>query len=107
MESRACEMNMNMAKKQKVVITISRQSFFGKLPDEMVLTILAYGEMEDIQNTRVWQSKDVQYCTKTRSNWEASFNNNLDNLKWIYDFTGDTTFTRKIDGSNGVSQLHR
>ena len=70
-----------------------QKSLFGKLPDEMVLTILSYGEMEDIHNTRVWQSRKVQYYTKTRYNWKAAANNNIDNLKWIYDFIGDTNFT--------------
>ena len=89
------KMKSRMTKKQKVEITIS--SLFGELPDEMVLTILSYGEMDDIQSSRVWQSKKVQHWTDTRSNWEASVNNNLDNLKWIYDFIGDTDFTRKSD----------
>ena len=90
-------MNMGMNKKQKVQSSsTTRQSLFGKLPDEMVLTILAYGEMEDIESTRVWQSKKVQHCTHSRSNFEASYNNNFDNLKWIYDFIGDTDFTHKI-----------
>ena len=80
-------------KKQKIESCISRQSLFGKLPDEMVLTILSYGEMVDIQSTRIWQSKEVQHCTKTISNFEASKNNNLDNLKWIYGFIGDTELT--------------
>ena len=62
-ESRACEMNIKMS--QKVERNIAGQSFFGKLPDEMVLTILSYGEMEDIKNTRLWQSKKVQYWTET------------------------------------------
>ena len=64
---------MQMNKKQKVEITILRQSLFGKLTDEMVLIILYYGVMEDIQNTRVWQSKKVQHCTETRSNSVASY----------------------------------
>ena len=39
-----------MVKKQKMYqVFISKQSSFGKLSDETVLTILAYGgEMEDI-----------------------------------------------------------
>ena len=86
-------------------ITISRQSLFGRLPDEMVVTILFYGEMEDIQSTRVWQSKLVKRCTKTRSNWKDSINNHLDNLKWIYDFIGDTNFTKKIERGPCI-QLH-
>ena len=36
--------------------------------------------------------KKVQHCTKTRSNYIPSYNSNVDNLKWIYDFIGDTNF---------------
>ena len=82
-------MKSRMTKKQKVEITIS--SLFGELPDEMVLTILSYGEMNDIQNTRIWQSKKVK----------ASENNNLDNLKWIYECIGDTNFTKSLDKMDG------
>ena len=86
---------MEMTKRQKVE-SMSRQSLFRDLPDEMVLNILSYGKMEDIQNTRVWQSKKVQRCTETISNIKASCNNNLDNLKWIYGFIGDTDFTGNL-----------
>ena len=65
-------------------------SVFDNLPDEMVLTILSYSAMEDIQSTRVWQSKTVQNCTTTRVTWEASQEDNLDTMKWIYEFIGDT-----------------
>ena len=67
----------------------------------MVLTVLSYGEMEDIQNTRVWQSKKVQHCTETRSNWKASGNNNMVHLRWIHGFIGDTSNNRQ----KGVSKL--
>ena len=98
---RACKMNIKTTKRQKVDMTISRQSLLSKLPDEMFLTILSYGEMEDIQNTRVWQSRRVQHWTETKSIWEASKNNNFDNLKWIYAFIGDTNFTHTLEDSNG------
>ena len=88
-------MNMEMSKKQKVESTTMR-SLFSKLPDEMVLTILSYGTMEDITSTRVWQSKKVQHFTETITNYEASENNNLDNLKWIYGFIGYTDLTFKV-----------
>ena len=69
---------------------MSRCLLFDKLPDEMVLTILSYGDMEDIQSTRGQQSKNVKHCTETRSKLEAARNNNLDNLKWIYGYIGNT-----------------
>ena len=81
---------------------MSRQSLFGQLPDDMVLTILSYGEMEDIQNTRIWQSKKVQHWTETRSNFEASKLNNFENLKWIYGFIGDMSFTQKSEITDSV-----
>ena len=88
-----------MTKKQKVRRSISRHVslLFGNLPDEMVLTILAYGEIKDIQSTRVWQSKKVQQYTQTRSHWEASVQNNFDNMKWIYDFIGNTDLTHNLE----------
>ena len=77
-ESKALEMNIiKRNKRQKVQNNRLRQLLFGRLPDEMVLTILSYGEMEDIQSTRIWQSKKVQHCTETRSNWKASIMNPL------------------------------
>ena len=39
---------------------------FEGFPDEIVLVILSYGTMKDIQSTRVWQSKDVKHRTGTR-----------------------------------------
>ena len=91
-KSKALEMESGKDKRQKVQDVMSIRSLFDKLPDEMVLTILSYGEMEDIQSTRGWQSKNVQHCTETRTKIEAAKKNNLDNLKWIYDYIGDTEF---------------
>ena len=48
--------------------------------------------MEDIQSTRGWQSKNVQHCTETKTKLKAGEDDNLDNLKWIYDYIGDTEF---------------
>ena len=96
----------NGAKRQKVQSSISRQSLFGKLPDEMVLTVLSYGEIKDIKRTRVWQSKKVQHCTETRSNFKASENNNLENLKWIYGFIGDTDFTDQVSYQAGIVKFN-
>ena len=84
-----------MNKKQKVQITISRQS------------ILPYGEVEDMQSTRLWQSRKVQHWTKTRSNWKASIMNNLDSLKWIYDYIGDTDFTNKVEESDTIVGVNK
>ena len=71
---------------------MSIRSLFDKLPDEMVLTILSYGEMEDIESTRDWQSKNVQQCTETTLKIKAAKDDNLDNLKWIHGYIGDIEF---------------
>ena len=47
---------------------------------------------EDIQSTRGWQSKKAQHCTETIKKLKAAEDNNLDNLKWIYDYIGDIEF---------------
>ena len=90
--NKSLEMKSGKENKQKVQSIIQRRSLFDKLPDEMVLTILSYNDMEDIESTRGWQSKKVQHCTETRTKIEAAKKNNLDNLKWIYDYIGDTEF---------------
>ena len=81
-----------MQKRQKVQNVMPIRSLFDKLPVEMVLTILSYNDMEDIQSTRGWQSKKVQHCTETRTKIEAAKNKNLDNLKWIHGYIGDIEF---------------
>ena len=90
--NKSLEMKSGKENKQKVQSIIQRRSLFDKLPDEMVLTILSYNDMEDIESTRGWQSKKVQHYTETRSKMEAAKKDNLDNLKWIYEFIGDTDF---------------
>ena len=92
------EMENGKKKRQKVQENMAIRSLFDNLPDEMVLTILSYGEMVDIQNTRGWQSKNVQHCTETIWTWVAAENNNLDNLKWIYGYIGKIEF--KTDESD-------
>ena len=58
----------------------------------MVLSILSYGTIEDIQNTRIWQTEKVKECTTTRSKLEAAKNDNLDTMKWIQEYIGDIEF---------------
>ena len=83
----------DLEKKQKVQHVMKQELLlFGKLPDEMVVNILSYGTIEDIQNTRVNQTEKVKECTKTRSKLEAAEKNNLDNLKWIHVYIRDTEF---------------
>ena len=81
LETRRLEMSRK-EKRQKVQDSMQERSLFDKLPDEMVLTILSYNAMEDIESTRGWQSRNVKHCTETRTKIEAAKNNNLDNLKW-------------------------
>jgi hypothetical protein len=73
-----------MKKKQKVE-SLSKNPLFGFCPDEMVLTILSFLPLEDIQSTRVWQSKNMKQCTYAKKK-------NFYNLKWIHEFIGDTNF---------------
>ena len=63
---------------------MKQESIFGVLPDEMVLSILSYGTIKDIENTRVWQTEKVKECTTTTSMIKAAKNDNLDTMKWIY-----------------------
>ena len=42
------EIENGKKKRQKVQENMAIRSLFDNLPDEMVLTILSYGEMEDI-----------------------------------------------------------
>ena len=94
---------MNESKKEhkneKHTVT-KRSFFFNKCPDELVLMILSYGTMEDIESTRTWQTEKVQKWTETRSMEEAAKNNNLYNMKWIYGYSeGTVTFTRVLTGN--------
>ena len=68
-----------------------------------VLIILSYGTMNDIENTRDWQSENVKHCTETRTKMEAAEKNNLDNMKWIYSYIGDTTFLASTYLDNGYT----
>ena len=61
-------------------------SLFNGYPDEIVLIILAFGDIKDIQSTRGWQTINVQHCTEIRSKTQAAKNDNLDNLKWTYNY---------------------
>ena len=66
---------------------------FGECPDELVLIILSFCHMEDIENTRVWQTEFARHSTVTKIKLEAAKNDSLDNLRWIYGFNiADTQF---------------
>ena len=89
------EMKMeSIAKRQKVKVQPKRRSLFNGCPDEIVLIILSFGDMEDIQSTRIWQTANVQHCTVVTAKGKAAKNDNLDNLKWIYNYIGDTKFIK-------------
>ena len=83
---------MERKQKKRKVQRPPRRSLFGNCPDEMVLTILSYCEIKDIQSTRVWQSKIVRHWTDTTSKLKAARNDNLDNIKWIYGYIEDIEF---------------
>ena len=88
---RPYETSGGMVKKRKMEIQPKRKlSLFDGCPDEIVLIILSFGTIKDIQSTRVWQTVFVQHYTVTRSKTKAIENANLDNLKWMYNFVGDT-----------------
>ena len=84
-----------IVKKKKVqgdINMIRISLLFESFPDEIVLIILSYGTMDDIQSTRGWQSNDVQHYTETTSKLKAAENDNLDNIKWIYETIGNIKF---------------
>ena len=84
--------DIERGKKQKVDHGMKRSLLFGECPDEVVLIILSFCPEEDIENTRIWQTGIVRHSTETRIKLKAAKNDNLDNLKWIYDYIGDTEF---------------
>ena len=90
------EMKKIQVRMEKVEIQPKRRSLFNGCPDEMVLIILSFGDMEDIQSTRVWQTDNVQHCTESICKVGAAANDNLDNLKWIYNCIEDTKFMGPI-----------
>ena len=93
---RPYETSGGMVKKRKMEIQPKRKlSLFNGCPDEIVLIILSFGTMQDIQSTRVWQTAIVQHYTVTRSKTKAIENDNLDNLKWIYNFVGEKEFSNE------------
>ena len=82
----------NKKKRIKVQTILKQKTLFRKLPDEMALNILSFCSTEDSKNTRVWQTKIVQRCTATTCKLNAARINNLDAMKWIYNYIGDTKF---------------
>ena len=74
-------------KKKKVDCPAKRQLslFFNVFPDEIVLIILSYGTLPDINSTRIWQTKIVQHCTGTNIMKDAIEKGNLNNVKWIWE----------------------
>ena len=90
---RPYETSGGMVKKRKMEIQPKRKlSLFNGFPDEIVLIILSFGTMQDIRGTRVWQTAIVQHCTVTTTKKKAAKNDNLDNLRWIYNYIEDTKF---------------
>ena len=86
---------MNIGKKRKKKVdhgTKPRSLLFGECPDEIVLIILSFCPIEDIQNTRIYQTDIVRHITVTNIKLKAAKNGNLDNLKWIYRDIGDREF---------------
>ena len=85
-------MNIGKEKKQKVQHDMKRSLLFKECPDEVVLIILSFCPINDIQSTRIWQTDIVRHSTETTIKLKAAKNNNLDNLKWIHGYIGDTYF---------------
>ena len=69
---------------------------FTGLPDDIVLILLSYCDLESIQSTRVWQSAKVRYYTQTITMNEAIAKENLDNMKWIKYHMGDNSGSKCI-----------
>ena len=98
------ELIIRKEKKQKIVHGMKRSLLFGECPDEVVLIILSFCPIKDIENTRVWQMEIVRHSTVTRIKLKAAENNNFDNLKWIYNYIGDTEFYDQDAKSNCIGK---
>ena len=96
------ELIIRKEKKQKIVHGMKRSLLFGECPDEVVLIILSFCPIKDIENTRVWQMEIVRHSTVTRIKLKAAENNN--NLKWIYNYIGDTGFYDQDAKSNCIGK---
>ena len=61
---RPYEMNSGgMVKKREVETQAKRRlSLFNGCPDKIVLILLSFNDIKGIQNTRVWQTANVQDC---------------------------------------------
>ena len=93
-------------KKDKKEQSISRHvSLFGNCPDEIVLIILSYGTLSDLQSTRIWQSKKVQHCTESILKVKAAEKNNFDNIRWIYRDIGNTMFIEPSQFKNNCTGI--
>ena len=62
---------------------LSLGALLENLPDDMMLIVLQFGNMEDIQHTRDLQSKAVQHRTVCVDMEKAIRAYNLSNMKWI------------------------
>ena len=58
-------------------------SRLSNLPDDLLLLILQYSQQEEIENTRIFQSKWVRKCTMFVDMKKAFREQNLDNMQWI------------------------
>ena len=97
--SKSEKMNIGKEKKQKVQHDMKRSLLFKECPDEVVLIILSFCPINDIQSTRIWQTDIVRHSTETTIKLKAAENNNLDNLKWIHSYIGDTEFDEEDDNT--------
>ena len=77
-----------------------RISLFHLVPDEIVMMILSFGTLLDIQCTRGWQSKMVRKYTETRNMIDAAKNDNLDNMIWIYEYIYKPIYASSYLGMN-------
>ena len=63
----------------------STMSRLNNVPDEMMLNILQFNTIVEIENTREFQSEFVKKCTTFVDMKDAIRTNNLSNMKWIKD----------------------
>ena len=57
---------------------------FNMLPQEIQDKIFLLTDFKTLENTRVLQSKYVQNCTHFDNYYQAIYNHNVENVKWLY-----------------------
>ena len=67
-------------KKEKRIVT---QNYLSSLPEDVLLLVLQYSQVQEIENTRPFQTTWVNKCTMFVSMEKAFQAQNLHNMKWI------------------------